>query len=356
MKSRQAFFQAAAALALSFAIGLPAPGSFDAPGTGKSPSPGLPAASPKPVPLKLAKVEDFAPPAEFITLDGLKTHFVQKGKTGPAVVLVHGFGASTYSWRATIAELSQRYRVYALDMKGFGLTAKPRDGRYNAEEYTRHLLNFLDAFRLEKPILIGHSMGGAIATRLALRHPERVRGLVLEAPVPVTMPRARDVIKNGGVDVATAADTARALNPAVAKVMLPALLRSAITRQTVETGLKAAFHDPALVTPEMVEEYYRPITIEGAAEALAAMMSAQLPPDKPLPPLDSLKIPVLLTWGEHDKMLPRTAFEAYARSIAGIKTTVFARSGHVPHEEEPGAFNRRLQEFLTALPEVKERN
>jgi pimeloyl-ACP methyl ester carboxylesterase len=311
-----------------------------------------------PAPVKPAKIEDFAPPEEFVTVGTVKTHFVRKGAAGRPVVLVHGFGASTYSWRATIEALAPRFRVYALDLKGFGLTAKPKDGKYNAEAYTRHLLGFLDAMGLDRPVLVGHSMGGAIVARLALEHPGRVGGLVLEAPVPVSMSRGRDALKKAGAggngdarEIATAADMAAALNPAVAARMLPALLRSAITRQTVEAGLKASYHDPKLVTPELVEIYYRPITIEGAAEALTAMMTPQPLPARPLPPLEGLKVPALVVRGEHDRMIPREAVEAYARLIPGARSAVFAGSGHIPHEEEPVAFNARLRAFLDALPD-----
>ncbi|MGE3821468.1 MAG: alpha/beta fold hydrolase, partial [Isosphaeraceae bacterium] len=78
-------------------------------------------------PPKLARIEDFAPPEEFVMVGTVKTHFIAKGNTGPHVVLIHGFGASTYTWRGTIEALAGRYRVYALDLKGFGLTAKPKD-------------------------------------------------------------------------------------------------------------------------------------------------------------------------------------------------------------------------------------
>ena len=106
---------------------------------------------------------------------------------------MHGFGSSTYTWRKSVDALAPRYRVYALDLKGFGLTAKPKDGRYHMDAYTRHLLGFLDAMKLERPVLVGHSLGGAVVARLALLHPERVGGLVLEDPLPVEMPRV-----NGG--------------------------------------------------------------------------------------------------------------------------------------------------------------
>ena len=139
-----------------------------------------------------------------MTVGAIKTHFVRKGDAGRPVVLVHGFGSSTYTWRKTVDALAPRHRVYALDLKGFGLTAKPKDGQYHMDAYTRHLLGFLDAMKLDRPVLVGHSLGGAVVTRLALFHPDRVGGLVLEDPVPVSMPRVNgaELLKRAGGDEA----------------------------------------------------------------------------------------------------------------------------------------------------------
>ncbi len=321
---------------------------------GGNPTPELTAA---PIPAagsaRIARGEDFAPPEEFVMVDSIKTHFVQKGNVGRPVVLVHGFGSSTYTWRAAVDALAARHRVFALDLKGFGLTEKPKDGQYHMDAYTRHLLGFLDAMKLDRPVLVGHSLGGAVVTRLALLHPDRVGALVLEDPVPVSMPRLNqaELLKRAGEHrPGTAAEKAAILNPALAKRMLPMLLRSTITRQTVENGLKVAYHDPRFVTPELVEVVYRPLTFEGAAEALASMVNPPPVPPAPLPPLDGLKLPALVAWGHHDKVMPIDVFEQYAKTIPGASKVVFAESGHVPHEEEAAAFHDRLLAFLDTLP------
>lgn len=307
-------------------------------------------AIPTPLPVKPARIEDFAPPEEFLMIGSLKTHFIRKGDQGRPIVLIHGFGGSTSTWTKTVESLASRYRVYAFDLKGFGLTAKPRNSPYSMDAYTDHLLGFLDAQKLDRPVLVGHSLGGALAARFALQYPGRVEGLVLVSPIPITLPRDPSVLKRvGGADVRSAAEAAAALNPKLAGRMIPALVRASITRKTVESGLKAVYHNPALVTPELVEIYYRPLTIDGAAEALASLATPS-PPPRLVPPLDTLKLPTLVTWGEHDAVVPRASFETYARTIPGARSFVFSESGHIPHEEQPDAFNARLNEFLDALP------
>lgn len=302
-----------------------------------------PAAIPKAAPgePKPARIEDFAPPGEFVTVAAVKTHHLTRGAQGRPIVLIHGFGSSTYTWRRNIDDLARRYRVHALDLKGFGLTAKPRDGRYHIPAYTEHLLGYLDAMELRRPVLIGSSMGGAVAVHLALRHPGRVAGLVLvdAAPsgLPGRLPPTRQLA--GGIEgEATRAD------------VVPSLLRAMITRQAVGRWLKVSYHDPSLVTEEMIETYYRPITIEGATEALAAMTRPRAEAMTPLPPLSSLKCPTLLIWGAFDRIIPRAVADEYARTIPGSRLLVFERSGHLPHEEEPERFEREVARFVDRLP------
>ncbi len=117
--------------------------------------------------------------AEWVVLDGVRTRLVRCGHAGRPVVLIHGFGSNLFTWRRSLIRLSASSEVFALDLKGFGLTDKPSDGRYNTQVYSEQVLDLLDHYELDRVVLVGHSMGGAVAIRLALEHPERIAGLVL---------------------------------------------------------------------------------------------------------------------------------------------------------------------------------
>src|SRR5262249_33488076 len=116
-------------------------------------------------------------------MDGLTVHYVRQGR-GPVVVLVHGLGGFAESWRRTIDALAARADVLALDLPGFGLSAKPRT-RYDLDFFVRSLHGFLDVVGVGQVSLVGHSLGGAVAVAYALTHPARVDRLaLLSAVVP----------------------------------------------------------------------------------------------------------------------------------------------------------------------------
>jgi pimeloyl-ACP methyl ester carboxylesterase len=121
------------------------------------------------------------PDGRFIDVDGTSTYIITAGPAdGPAVVLVHGFGGSTYSWRYTGAVLAAAgYRVVAMDLRGFGLTVKSWDGDYSHAAQARLVLGVMDAVGVESAVLVGHSMGGNVVATVAQIAPDRARALVL---------------------------------------------------------------------------------------------------------------------------------------------------------------------------------
>ena len=110
-------------------------------------------------------------------VDGLSLHYLVEGR-GPAVVLLHGLGGFAASWRHNISALADRATVYALDLPGFGRSAKPR-ADYGLAYFARALHGFLDAIGVSQASLVGHSLGGAVAVTYALTHPTRVERLAL---------------------------------------------------------------------------------------------------------------------------------------------------------------------------------
>lgn len=116
---------------------------------------------------------------EFLFAEGVQTHVVKHGTEGPNLVLLHGMRGWFPTWRQMVPALSACARVTVIDMKGFGLSTLPACGEYNVDGLATHVLATLDALVLEEPILVGLSLGGEVAIRVALQAPDRVRGLIL---------------------------------------------------------------------------------------------------------------------------------------------------------------------------------
>src|SRR3990172_12332306 len=129
------------------------------------------------------RFEDLEPesagaPGMFVDIDGVRVHYVEAGRGDP-VVLIHGWNGSTFSYRHTIPELAQNHRVVALDLLGFGYSGRPARADYSVTAQVRLVAGLMDRLDIPSAVVAGHSMGGGIAMRLALSHPERVERLVL---------------------------------------------------------------------------------------------------------------------------------------------------------------------------------
>jgi esterase len=158
-----------------------------------------------------------APASKFVTLDGLKFHYLDWGGDGPPVLMLHGFTGHAHTWDSTAAGLSGRYRALALDQRGHG--DSDRASTYGSRPMVEDVLRFLDAMELERVVLMGLSMGGNVAYLFAASHPQRVQRLVVLDIGPEISPAgaARIAASLGSQDVFDTEDeavkAARAANP-----------------------------------------------------------------------------------------------------------------------------------------------
>lgn len=288
------------------------------------------------------------PDGRFVELDGTRTYLEASGPSdGPAVVLVHGFGGSTYSWRFTRPALAAAgFRVLALDLRGFGLAAKTWDADHGHAAQARLVLAAMDREGIRQAVLVGHSMGGNVVAHAAFAAPDRVRALVLvDAALVGPGPRA-----GGGMAAAGS-------GPAAALLGVPSLRRAAQVAVRLALGsaaeriLRSAYADPAFPTDADVAAY-------GAAQRLADWDLALLAIVRDagrnvLPaPVASLgeRRPVLVAWGERDPWIPLATGEALRDAIPGAAWLPVPDAGHLPMEESRAAFEAGLLAFLEDLP------
>lgn len=269
-----------------------------------------------------------AAPSEFVEVAGLRLHLRDTGpREAPAVILLHGFGASLHTWEAWAEALSARFRVIRLDLPGFGLTGPDPTGDYSDARSLAVLLALMDRLGLAQASLIGSSMGGRIAWTFAARHPERVERLVLMAP-------------DGFASFGRAYGDAPKV-PVMMRV-LPYVMPVPLLRRSAA----AAYADPATLTEPLLERYRDMLLAPGVRQAILDRVGQHVLAD-PVPLLRGIRAPVLLVWGEQDRMVPVTNAADYEAALPDSRRVVFPELGHVPQEEAPARSLAPVLDFLT---------
>lgn len=277
--------------------------------------------------------------SQFIEVDGLKVHYKETGSGEPVFILLHGFGASLFSWHAVMQPLAEYGRVIAFDRPGFGLTERPMPGEwtgqnpYSPEAQVDLVLGLMDTLDVEQAILVGNSAGGTVSVNLALNHPERVQALVLvDAAIYAgggSPPWARPFLGTPQM---------RHLGPLIA-------------RQIQKRGpelIDLAWHDASKITPEILEGYRKPLLVHNWDRALWELTIASRTlnlADR----LDELQMPVLVVTGDDDRIVPTEESLRLAKDIPNSKLAVIPESGHLPHEERPDVFMNEVDMFLSEI-------
>jgi len=266
--------------------------------------------------------------ARFETVEGLRIRYVRSGN-GPAVVLLHGFASSIYTWKDVLPGLASTRTVVALDLPGFGESDQPPDLSFDV--YPKVVRGLMDKLGVGPATLVGNSLGGAVATVLAAQSPERVDALVLIDAVGFNLNASdRPLVLR------------LAANPAGAALFERLPIRGRVLR----LGLRQVFHDPALITGERFNEYLAPLLRPGApASALSLLTSRGLSPRLVTDLASKVKAPTLVLWGREDGWIPVEQADRFVAAIPGARKVVFEACGHLPQEERPADVLRWLQEF-----------
>jgi pimeloyl-ACP methyl ester carboxylesterase len=270
-------------------------------------------------------------PSVFVDVGGLRVHLRDEGPredTRP-IVLLHGIPSSLHTWEGWAAALRGSRRVIRFDLAGFGLTGPSPDGIYGIDNDVRLVMTILDYLGIERCVLGGNSFGGAVSWRAALAYPSRVEGLIL-------------------VDSSGYPSHSTSMPIGFLLARLPGsnwLLRHTLPRIFVEQGLRRAFGDPSKVTPELVDRYFELTQREGNRRALFER-NRQRVPGTFAHHIPELKLPTLIMWGAHDRLIPPDNAEHFHHDIPGSKLIIFDDLGHVPQEEDPARTVGAVKQFL----------
>ena len=251
-----------------------------------------------------------------------------------SIVLLHGYGGSSFSWRYWAPFLAKRAHVVLVDMKGFGSAPKPDDGQYGPRHQAELIYRLILQADLQRVTLIGHSLGGGVALDTALRlldsEPGRLKRLIL---------------------VASAAYKQRMpLFVALAKYrrLASTALRILGTQFVIRHVLKSIVFDPSEVSDNQVLGYAKPLSSPEAHRALIDTALAIVPPDleKLTARFEELDVPTLVLWGRQDRVVPLWVGERLADKLPDAKLQVLENCGHMPAEELPKESWEALQAFL----------
>lgn len=293
---------------------------------------------PTPVRGSLSPRQLVDPDSRFIEVNGLEVHYKMAGQGEPVMILLHGFLASTYSWREVFLPLAERGMVIAFDRPAFGLTERPLSWEgsnpYAPEAQTDLVIGLMDALGIEQAILVGNSAGGSVSALTALRYPERVQALVLVDAA---------IYQGGG-----SPDWVKPLlaTPQVRRLGL--LFLGNLPSWGKEFGL-SAWHDPAGFTEEIWEGYSKPLQVEGWDRALWELTLANRETglqDR----LAEIRQPTLVITGDDDRIVPTEQSIRLAGELPDARLVVIPACGHVPQEECPIAFLEAIGGFLDAEP------
>jgi pimeloyl-ACP methyl ester carboxylesterase len=258
---------------------------------------------------------------------GLTLEYAAKGDlSAPVIVLLPGPTDSWRSYQPVLDQLPSSIRAIAVSPRGHGDSDKPPTG-YRVEDFAADVIPLLDTLAIERAVVAGHSGSCLVARRVALDHPERVAGLVLEAS-PSTL-----------IGHAVLEEFVESVVSGLVDPIDPAFVRSFVADTSTDQ-----------VSPELVEQLAGEI-LKVPARVWKEMFGALLTYDDGAE-LGRLTVPTLLVWGDHDGLVGRDMQEQLVERIPGACLLVYPRTGHTPRWEHPTRFARDVTTFILPSAET----
>lgn len=264
-------------------------------------------------------------------------------KTTP-LILLHGFGTSIGHWRQNISVLGEHHTVYALDMLGFGASQKAPVS-YRVDLWVEQVYDFWRTFIRHRVVLVGNSIGSLVTIAAAAKHPDMVQGIVMLS-LPDLSVRSEAIPKFLRPAIATIE------NLVASPLLLKTVFRFVRRPHVVKRWAGLAYANKDAVTDELVDILVSPAQDRGSAQAFSAILKAMIGSQFSIPVktlLPSLEIPILLIWGQQDRMVP----PAFARQFAAynplVQLLTLDNAGHCPHDECPEEVNRAILAWLDSF-------
>ena len=235
------------------------------------------------------------------------------------LILLHGLGASAERWLPIVPTLSKYFRVIVPDIIGFGYSDKPTV-EYTMDFFIEFFEEFIENMHIHRPIVIGSSFGGYLATEFAIRFSNRVEKLVLAAPAGMMR------------------SSTNVLDQYIMAALYP----------TYENALRAFMdmaYDPSIVTDDTVRDFINRMRLPNAKYAFMSTLLGIRDSPRLLGRLSKIQVPTLLVWGDSDNMIPLQYSKEY-NEIPGSNLVILKDCGHTPFIEKPTIFSQTILKFL----------
>ena len=253
---------------------------------------------------------------------------------GDPILFIHGFGASSYSWRYLTEPLSQNRRVITIDLKGFGQSPKPRDGLYSIYEQARLVRDFILAQDLQNLTIIGHSYGGGVALltsiQLSKLQPKRQKDLILigNAAYPQKLPSFMRILAT--------------------PILGPMVLYWAPNKIQVHSLLKKVYFKDDLIPEAAIDHYAKNMGQENAKYATLQIARQLMPGDMEVvtKQYTEVTVPTLIIWGSQDEIISPEIGKRLNAALPNSRLIMLDDVGHAPQEERPDLILPQIKEFL----------
>ncbi len=272
------------------------------------------------IPLEVLKARYANADSRFVPIEGMSVHYRVEGNASDSVplLLLHGTGSSLHTWDGWVEVMQSSRKIIRMDLPAFGLTGPAPSRDYTPESYQRVVIALLDSLQVPQVDIAGNSLGGHIAWYTALKHPERVRKLVLIDAVGYPLEKSEPPL---------------AFTLAVIPV-LNKLLTYITPRSVVQQSVKDVYTDDSRITDELVDRYFD-LTLRPGNRQAFIDRARPFDVDDAYTRIPTLTQPTLILWGAEDFFVPISMARNFEHDLPHDTLVIVPHAGHVPMEELP---------------------
>jgi pimeloyl-ACP methyl ester carboxylesterase len=261
----------------------------------------------------------------FVQVEDLTIHYEIKGNGKPLIIL-HGMGNNSQSWKKQLKGLSEQYTVIAWDAPGYGLSSDPKEELKEFKQFADVLKGFIENLGYESVILLGHSMGSAIALNFCYRFQNLVEGLIISdatrGSAALSQEENENKLKNRLNNIET-------------------LTPEEIAKIRVKSLLSPEPNPDVLKEVEKIYSQIRPMGFRSVAYSLYHLNNMEI--------LSSISVPTLVICGELDLVTPVKESQVFHEGIKDSQFVTIPGTGHLCYQEAPETFNAIVQKFVNSL-------